>query len=588
MAKVANVQLESPLIALDRLFDYLIPEEFESIVIPGVRVQVPLRSQILNGFIVSVQEESNFSGKLDKIEKVISPVQVLQPEIYKLATELAKRYVSTVSAILKLAIPNRSVRVEKQWLKQQGGEHPAISTSVNIASALQSLINQPSDTNYIISPTELISASARVYLEPRGYFTSSDSYRPWIAQFAQLAAAVIANQQSVIICVPSWREITELEAYFHQAGLEELLVRTDTKQTPPERYQNFLNALQDEPKILLGNRSVLLAPAKNLGAILVWDEADSAHDEMMTPYYTSSIVAMQRAQLQQCALVFSSHSRSTEIQRLLDLGWLVPIIPKIRRTPKVVIDESNFSGKIPGMSFAGIRDGLNQGSVLIQVRAGRNQSSGEYGTSELAAEMGKAFPGKRVMVSDALRPLEQVPERNTIVISAIGSEPKADSGYQAIVLLDGMKMLARDGLRVREESIRIWMNAASLIAESGKVFLVNVDGSIGRSLVTWNSERIAKEELQSRIPLGMPPVRRSVSVFSSKAKLRQVEALLPKNCTSFWVPDNSGSKLVVLFDYKIGEEMSSLFRNILVKDSAGSRVNNADKIRVRFDDPEVF
>ncbi len=588
MARVANVQLESPLIALDRLFDYLIPEELADIALPGVRVQVPLRSQTLSGFIVDVQESSEFSGKLDKIEQVISPVQVLQPAIFKLATELAKRYVSTVSAVLKLAIPNRSVRVEKQWLKQQENGQSAVSTDVEVASSLQHLITQSSGSEYPISPSDLIGTSARVYLEPRSYFTNSDTFRPWVTQFAKLASAVIANQQSVIICVPSWREINELEAFFKQAGLEKLLVRTDTKQTPPERYQNFLNALQDEPKILLGNRSVLLAPAANLGAILVWDEADSAHDEMMAPYYTSSIVAMQRAQLQQCALIFSSHARSTEIQRLLDLGWLVPIIPKIRRTPNVVIDDSSFSSKIPGMSFAGIREGLKNGSVLIQVRAGRNQNSGEYGTSELAAEIGKAFPGKRVMVSDALRPLEQAPEKNTIVISAVGSEPSVNSGYQSIVLLDGMKMLARDGLRIREESIRIWMNAAALVAESGRVFLVNVDGNIGRSLVTWNSERIANEELQSRIPLGMPPVRRSVSVFSSKAKLRQVEALLPKTCTSFWVPDTQGSKLVVLFDYKIGEEMSSLFRNILVKDSAGSRVKNADKIRVRFDDPEVF
>lgn len=588
MARVANVQLESPLIALDRLFDYLIPEEIEDIALPGVRVQVPLRNQIVNGFIIETHEKSSFPGKLDKIIRVVSPVKVLQPEVYKLASELAKRYVSTVSAVLKLAVPSRSVRVEKQWIKSLDANQAPLVTKVEIASALDTLINRSKDSAYPIPPAELISAAARVYIEPPAYFSDSDRFRPWVMQFAELAARVLANQQSIIICVPSWREIAELETYLHEVGLGELVIRTDTKQTPPERYQNFLNALSEDPKILLGNRSVLLAPATNLGAILLWDEADSAHDEMMAPYYTSRIVAMQRTQLQQCSLVFASHARSTEIQRLIDLGWLVPVSREIRRTPNIVIDDSGYAGKIPSMSFAGIREGLKTGSVLIQVKAGINKTSGEYGTSELASELGKAFPGKRVMVSDALRPLEEVPQKNTIVIAAVGSEPRTTSGYQTVVLLDGIRMLARDGLRVREEALRIWMNASSLVAKDGRVFLVNVDGSISRSMVTWNSERIAKEELQSRIPLGMPPIRRSVSIFSSKAKLRQLEALLPKASTSFWVPDSSSSKLVVLFDYKLGEEMSLLFRNVLVKDAAGSRTKNTDKIRVRFDDPEVF
>ena len=115
---IARVVIDSPLPQLDRLFDYSIPQEMVSQVITGVRVRVKFgRSKsLLDGFVVEVVESSEFSGELNPISELVSAVPVLDPEIYKLVRAVADRQASTASDVLRLAIPDRSVAVEKKWL----------------------------------------------------------------------------------------------------------------------------------------------------------------------------------------------------------------------------------------------------------------------------------------------------------------------------------------------------------------------------------------------------------------------------------------------------------------------------------------
>ena len=66
--KVAQVAIQSPLPQLDRLFDYSIPQTLESVIQPGVRVRVKFgrSTALIDGFVISISEESDFAGKLSE------------------------------------------------------------------------------------------------------------------------------------------------------------------------------------------------------------------------------------------------------------------------------------------------------------------------------------------------------------------------------------------------------------------------------------------------------------------------------------------------------------------------------------------
>ncbi|MEV0433184.1 primosomal protein N' [Nocardia sp. NPDC050413] len=97
---------------LDRDFDYLVPPELDEIAQPGVRVRVRFAGRLVDGYLLQRLSSTEHTGKMVKLERVVSPERVLTPEILRLATTVAARYAGTRADVLRLAIPPRHARTE--------------------------------------------------------------------------------------------------------------------------------------------------------------------------------------------------------------------------------------------------------------------------------------------------------------------------------------------------------------------------------------------------------------------------------------------------------------------------------------------
>ncbi|MBM0239486.1 primosomal protein N', partial [Micromonospora sp. ATA32] len=111
---VARVCVDVPLAHLDRPFDYLVPAELDPVAVPGVRVKVRFAGQLVNGWLLERADDSGHTGRLAYLEKVVSPEPVLAPEIAHLARAVADRYAGSLADVLRLAVPPRHARVEKE------------------------------------------------------------------------------------------------------------------------------------------------------------------------------------------------------------------------------------------------------------------------------------------------------------------------------------------------------------------------------------------------------------------------------------------------------------------------------------------
>ncbi|MFE9320294.1 primosomal protein N' [Nocardia sp. NPDC006982] len=109
---------------LDRDFDYLVPPELDEIAQPGVRVRVRFAGRLVDGYLLARLSHSDHTGKMVKLERVVSAERVLTPEILKLATAVAARYAGTRADVLRLAIPPRHARTENG-----GSKKAAVSSS---------------------------------------------------------------------------------------------------------------------------------------------------------------------------------------------------------------------------------------------------------------------------------------------------------------------------------------------------------------------------------------------------------------------------------------------------------------------------
>src|SRR5690606_7790925 len=143
------------------------------------------------------------------------------------------------------------------------------------------------------------------------------------------------------------------------------------------------------------------------------------------------------------------------------------------------------------------------------------------GTVRTAEDLGRAFPGVRVIVADGERPVLTVPHAPALVVATRGAEPIADGGYSAVLLLDGERMLARESLRVAEDCVRWWANAVALAAPGAPSVLVGVGGPLATAMATWRLSGFVARELDDRRRLRFPPAVRVATVTGSPAAVER-------------------------------------------------------------------
>lgn len=144
--------------------------------------------------------------------------------------------------------------------------------------------------------------------------------------------------------------------------------------------------------------------------------------------------------------------------------------------------------------------------------AGTTWRSVVLGARRTAEELGRAFPGRTVVVSGEGQVSPAVTDDPALVIATPGAEPVARGGYAACLLLDAWAPLGRPELDASIEAWRRWAAASALTrpsAEGGVVVLAGVpDGPpipAVEALVRWDPAWLAERELLERVELGLPP-----------------------------------------------------------------------------------
>ena len=118
-APVARVVVDVGLAHLDRPFDYRVPAHLDDVAVPGVRVRVRFAGRLVDGFLLERADESAHVGRLAWVDKVVSPEPVLTPEVERLCRAVADRQAGMLTDVLRLAVPPRHARVEKETPRER-------------------------------------------------------------------------------------------------------------------------------------------------------------------------------------------------------------------------------------------------------------------------------------------------------------------------------------------------------------------------------------------------------------------------------------------------------------------------------------
>ncbi|MFC4373644.1 primosomal protein N' [Nocardia halotolerans] len=386
---------------LDRDFDYLVPPELDEIARPGVRVRVRFAGRLVDGYLLERLPHTEHTGKMVKLERVVSPERVLTPDILRLATAVATRYAGTRADVLRLAIPPRHARTENGGAKktaaaQDGGSHTGEQSSSSAAGR-----SDPSvDEHGLVAagagtqpPTSLDASAWDRYLYggafvgalaqgrgPRAAWQAMPG-EDWAARLAELAATVVAGGRGAVLLVPDQRDLDRVLAECIRL-VGDSAVGLSAGLGPAARYRRWLAVLRGQARIVVGTRAAVFAPVRDLGLIAIWDDGDDTYAEPRAPYPHAREVAMLRAHETGAAFVAAGFARTAEIQAVVESGWARDLLAE-RQTLREVMPRISAPGdsdfalerdalaravRIPGVAFAAARAAIKENAaVLVQV-----------------------------------------------------------------------------------------------------------------------------------------------------------------------------------------------------------------------------
>jgi primosomal protein N' (replication factor Y) len=608
--KVASVVFASPLPQLDKEFDYLIPEELEAGIKLGVQVEVPFGSgkKPKTGIVVGIDGKSDFTGKLLEVNGVTSPLEVLSREQYKLAQAVASRQAGIVGELLSSAIPKRSKRAEAKFVLQSSAD---LSTN-----------DQPVVTRQYLTPAHL----------------DGDKHANWAIQFIELLRPESAKGRSVLVVLPDYRSVGEFEAALEANSLSRQAFRQSSSDGAIDRWTNHLHAVHQEGLIVYGTRGAAFAPCKNLGLILIWDDGDDSHHEQSSPYWNSRDVLLQRSELENVSIVFSSHSPSAEVSRLVEIGYLSHID---HSGAKPLVRVTQGSERLDQETFALVSKTLkNNSPVLIQIAnlgfatalvctsckevqrcvdcqtalwldpakvircrgckraygnlckcGGKNFRATSQGSHALTEQLARSFPESVVLTSTGSERITRVERKGILVIATPGAEPSVDGGYEAIILADAQKMLGYPRLRALEQACQKWANALAHLAQTGIGVVVGLTGVLADQVRDLAFMEIVGQDMLERTDLGLPPATRLMSITganttdleSLKTKLSSLEEL-------HQIPTSNGKTVAYTFSIANGSSVANDVRLAVsqVTKESRNRLPGQRLLFINMDDQSVI
>lgn len=574
---------------LDREFDYLVPESLSEQAVVGTRVRVRFAGRLVDGFLIGRVSESDHRGELAWLERVVSPEPVLTPRLLGLVEAVARRWVGMRSDVLRLAIPPRHAAAERSVpaaepplgvttgpveLPTGWADHPMAARFLEAvvagiparavwtvppgrdwASALAALadtVRRRGLQVLLIVPdqrdVDRLTAACRdavgggadgrdLVADISAGVGPSARYRRWLRATRGHARIIVGTRSAVFAPLP-------------ELGLMVLHDDGDDSFVEPRAPYPHTREVATQRSVL-DNTPLLFTSVDRTPEVAEYVRSGWAHEIRPRPglirELAPRVVAVTDADPVQARDVAGGRTRLPAVALTMAREAFDVDAPVLVQVPR--------KGYIPTLLCGSCRAPARCRRCHGPIRAGRMDEvygpvdlacgwcgapetgfrcvdcgsralrAGVVGTVRTAEELGRMFPGIRVRTSGGGEILDSVPAEPAIIVSTPGSEPVADGGYGAALLLDSWALLGRPDLRAVQNALRLWIGAACLVRpaqQGGRVFLsADSESAVAQALIRWSPQAWADRELADRSEVGFPPAVHMFAVDGPAAALAE-------------------------------------------------------------------
>ena len=354
---IAEVIVDITNSTVDKVFDYIALEDTTI----GQRVIVPFGKRNIQGFVIALKEKSDLSNdKLKKILYAIDGYPVILDEHIKLMHFMVKKYHLRYADCLRLFIPSE-LRTDDV--------KPLVKTYVTVCVNPMSYIdNVRKNAKNIIALLEylklgekylkseltskftqsavnkLIEDSVLKVLEveqnrkPLSYEITAEKHKLTLMQqravdailknndtyllfgvtgsgktevYMSVIESMVKSGKNAIMLVPEISLTPQVLSHF-RARFGDNVAILHSGLSAGERFDEWRRVLMGEAKIVIGARSAIFAPVKNVGVIIIDEEHETSYISESNPRYNTFDIAKFRSAYNKCSLVLASATPDLE------------------------------------------------------------------------------------------------------------------------------------------------------------------------------------------------------------------------------------------------------------------------------------
>ncbi len=375
MNKFAEVIVDLPVPKFDKIYDYVVPEELVDKLKIGMAVKVRFGKRKIRAFILNIKDETEVEKeKLKEIDSLITDEIFFKESDLKLYKWICEFYCALLISVIKAAVPTavfkgkiskktvKAVRLKLEkkqidkklkelenrapsqfkvlnYFKENENEEIEVKRLLDKLDVYRGAINYLVKKDYLeyrenierripykdydnelkaeLQPTkaqaEVLQTINNNLFEPKSntYLLHGVTGSGKTEVYMQLIKEVLQAGQGAILLVPEISLTPLMVKRFYSRFGEQIAV-LHSALSSGERYDEWRNIKRGKAKIVIGARSAIFAPVKDLGLIIIDEEHENSYKQGNHPYYHAREVAQKRAEINNIDLVLGSATPSLE------------------------------------------------------------------------------------------------------------------------------------------------------------------------------------------------------------------------------------------------------------------------------------
>ncbi len=364
----ANVIIEYGVKTLNKTFIYKVPDELKDKIKVGMKVYVPFGKSEVFGFVMELQNNNDTGFEAKEIIRIDNEELVLNKELIDVGSYLSSITLCTLITAYQTMLPS-SLKIKKQEHNYDKYDEYLILTDklkameyickyprrIAQIKAINNILeigklNKKEVSNEVVKILEenkiisiekvskyrinkdssevvkkhLTEDQERVY--KRVDFNKHDTYLLYgvtgsgkTEVYIKWIEKCIDEGKTTIMLVPEIGLTTQIAKRFYEAFGSDVAI-FHSSLSEGEKYDEYLKILRGEVHVVVGTRSAVFVPLKNLGIIIIDEEDSSSYKQDNNPRYHARDIAIYRGKYNNIPVVLGSATPTLESKARADKG----------------------------------------------------------------------------------------------------------------------------------------------------------------------------------------------------------------------------------------------------------------------------